>query len=72
MKKCLEIAVFALLVLAGSMGLKAVSSQQLVAGIGAPVPTINGAALRGIGAPVPTVTGATALRGIGAPVPTAR
>ena len=56
MKKCLEIAVFSLLVLAGAMGLKAVSSQQLVAGIGNPVPPITSAtALRGIGNPVPPV-----------------
>ena len=42
MKKCLEIVVFSLLVLAGAMGLKAVSSQTLIAGIGAPVPPISG------------------------------
>ena len=56
MKKFLEIAVFSLLVLAGAMGLKAMSTHQLVAGIGAPVPPISSAtALRGIGAPVPPV-----------------
>ena len=36
MKKCLEIAVFALLVLAGAMGLKAVSTHTLIAGTGSP------------------------------------
>lgn len=54
MKKCLEIAVFALLVLAGAMGLKAVSAPALVAGLGTPVPRIMSApVMRGLGTPVP-------------------
>ena len=66
MKKCLEISLFALLVLASAVGLKSTMSHgALMAVVGAPVPEV-------VGAPVPEVVGAPVPEVVGAPVPEAR
>jgi hypothetical protein len=66
MKKCLEISLFALLVLASAMGLKSTMTHgAMLAVVGAPVPEV-------VGAPVPEVVGAPVPEVVGAPVPEAR
>jgi hypothetical protein len=66
MKKCLEISLFALLVLASAVGMKSTMSHgALMAVVGAPVPDV-------VGAPVPDVVGAPVPDVVGAPVPDAR
>jgi hypothetical protein len=66
MKKCLEISLFALLVLASAMGLKSTLTHgAMLAVVGAPVPEV-------VGAPVPEVVGAPVPEVVGAPVPEAR
>jgi len=78
----LEVVVFAMLVLTSAMGLKAVTTQgvlangsigaspSLMAIVGAPVPRIVGAPVpRIVGAPVPRIVGAPVPRIVGAPVP---
>jgi hypothetical protein len=60
MKKCLEIAVFALLVLASAVGLKSITTHGALT---------NGSLMAAVGAPVPRAVGAPVPRAVGAPVP---